>query len=127
VNRLFGFLALIALLLGGCTPEGSEDHTEEPMAPAEDLEQEEEEFLETMAFDPYWERQVKHRPSETVREGRDVCNKLSDGDTILTIVEEVRREIADLVSAEHLVEAAVFTFCPEYISNFEAYLESNSP
>jgi len=124
---LFAFLAAIVLTLIGCTDPDLGDDSGDPVAPGEYPEEGVEgEFVETMAFDPYWEDQAINQPEHMIHIGEGVCARIGSGDTINLVVDDIKEQTSNLESAEHLVESAIFTLCPEYIDNFEVYLESNS-
>jgi len=131
---LYALLAAVLLVVGGCYNEEPDEHPEDP-APTEDPSEpsdevtvdpeKEEEFLESVAFDPYWEQQVIRDERRVINVGYHVCESIEDGRSIHEVSQELNQETRDFVAADHMIEAAVYTFCPAYSDNFEAHIAAH--
>lgn len=108
-------------------PEPPVDEEEEPEPPVEDdVDPEEElnqelETIDALEIDPYWGPMLE-TDLESVLERLIVTCVILDEESVTNIVLDMMNEDVPQLSAEHMVETAVFIVCPEYIPDYEAYL-----
>lgn len=152
IKRLLVALAAVLLLaVGGCYDEAPEEppappeQPEEP--PVEDPEPEPEpepeepeepkdpeawenedlvdEFIESISFDPYWQTEATRDSRRVVNLAAYTCITLDAGSTIYELARELD-ENESWQTVEIFLEAAIYTFCPQYVDNFEAFTAAHS-
>lgn len=133
------FLRVTAAFMLGMLFAACEDYAEEqPSIEDEELPSDEEgeedlpdtvvyddeHTLEALQIDPFWRERIEEYPEDVLHIVLTTCIALENEYVSDVILDLMNRHDASEISAQHLVEVSVFTVCPEYESNYEAYLEA---
>lgn len=107
-------------------PEPPVDEEEEPEPPVVDDEEEAEidqelETIDSLEIDPYWGTMLEVDTESVLERLVTTCIVL-DENSVTDIVLDMMNDGIPQLSAEHMVETAVFIVCPEYIPDYESYI-----
>lgn len=109
------------------TPEPPvDDESDDPEPPVVDDEEEAEidqelETIDSLEIDPYWGTMLEVDMESVLERIVGTCIVL-DEESVTDIVLDMMNEGVPQLSAEHMVETAVFIVCPEYIPDYESYI-----
>lgn len=105
-------------------PVDEEIEYEEPDADVEIDAQNE--IIDALEVDPHWNQALQDGVDAVFERVLDTCMEIENGEMIQDVILDMMNDGVPVLSAEHMVETSIFIVCPEFESNYEAYILSRS-
>jgi len=128
---------IVGIALSACRVTEDPPQEPEPLPPEEYEELEDvdiedvdidhqHEIIDSLEIDPYWNTALQEDLNTVFEKVLDTCAEIEDGVDVQDVILDMMNEDIPLLSAEHMVETSVFIVCPEFESDYEAYILSRS-
>lgn len=82
------------------------------------------EIIDALEIDPYWNTELQEDLDSVFNIVLDVCKELEADTSISDAILDLMNAGVPNLSAEHMLEVAVFIVCPEFEEDYEEYLLS---